>query len=323
MKPFDKFSEESESVPTDRPLGEPVEPRAWPNTGPIPIRTAGAFCYNARGPLLAGRVGCWRVILRIVVTNDDGVNAPGLWASAEALSDLGEVFVIAPDRNMSGVGTAMTLMNVVRVQDVPSPVAGVKAWSVQGTPADCVILASEKLLDGTPDLIVSGINHGANLGMDVMVSGTVGGAFQGYFRNIPSMAVSVFYRTEVRYEAAALVTRALARTISNNRMPSPLLLNVNVPSLAPEEIEQAELTRLGPATYLENVEQGIDGNKRTHYWIRHNRQVGAEVQEGTDVWAVRNRRVSITPLNVSFSSETPSSAFGVLADAVAAALDSR
>ena len=254
--------------------------------------------------------------MRTLLTNDDGVYSPGLWAAAEVLSELGEVLVIAPDRNMSGVGTAMTLMNVVRVEDIPSPVQGVKAYSVQGTPADCVILGAEKLLDRPPDLVVSGINHGANLGMDVMVSGTVGGAFQGYFRNIPSMAVSAVYETEVRYEAAARATKALARAISDNSIPSPLLLNVNVPSLTSEEIERVELTRLGAATYLENVEQGTDG-RRTHYWIRHNRKVNAEVEEGTDVWAVRNRRVSITPLHVPFSLETPSPAFNVLADAVA------
>lgn len=254
--------------------------------------------------------------MRILLTNDDGVHAPGLWAAAEVLSELGEVVVLAPDRDMSGMGTAMTLMNVVRVQDVPSPVPGVKAYSVQGTPADCVVLGSEKLLGRPPDLVVSGINHGANLGLDVMVSGTVGGAFQGYFRHIPSMAVSVVYETEVRYEAAARATKALARAISDNSMPSPLLINVNVPSLASEEIERVELTRLGAATYLENVEQGTDG-RRTHYWIRHNRKVNAEVEEGTDVWAVRNRRVSITPLHVSFSLETPTPAFDALTDAVA------
>ena len=262
---------------------------------------------------------CRRLTLRIVLTNDDGVYAPGLWAAAEALRELGEVVVIAPDRDMSGVGTAMTLMNVVRVQDIPSPVQGIKAYSVQGTPADCVILGSEKLLDGTPDLVVSGINRGANLGTDVMVSGTVGGAFQGYFRHIPSMAVSVVYETDVRYEAAARTTKALARAISDNSIPSPLLLNVNVPSLVSEEIERVELTRLEAATYLENVEQGTDG-RRTHYWIRHNRKVNAKVEEGTDVWAVQNRRVSITPLQVSFSPETPSAAFKVLADEVAKGL---
>ncbi|MCH8206481.1 MAG: 5'/3'-nucleotidase SurE [Chloroflexi bacterium] len=256
--------------------------------------------------------------MRIVLTNDDGVHAPGLWAAAEALRELGEVVVIAPDRDMSGMGTAMTLMNVVRVQDIPSPVQGVRAYSVQGTPADCVILGAEKLLDRPPDLVVSGINHGANLGLDVMVSGTVGGAFQGYFRHIPSMAVSVVYETEVRYEAAARATKALARAISANSMPSPLLLNVNVPSLTPEEIERVEVTRLGPAAYLENVEQVTDG-RRTHYWIRHNRKVNAEVEEGTDVWAVRNRRVSITPLHVSFSLETPLGVFDALADTVAEA----
>ena len=258
--------------------------------------------------------------MRILVTNDDGVNASGLWACAAALSDLGEVFVAAPDRNVSGVGTGMTLMNVLRVQAAPSPVAGVRAWAVQGTPADCVILATERLLDGPPDLVVSGINHGANLGMDVMVSGTVGGAFQGYFRNIPSIAVSAFYETEVLYEAAALVTRTLAQAISSNGAPGPLLLNVNVPSLPPGAIERAEVTTLGPATFLENVEQGTDG-KRTHYWIRHDRRVGAEVREGTDVWAVRNRRVSITPLSVSFSPEGPSTAFDALAGAVCDAFD--
>lgn len=249
--------------------------------------------------------------MKILVTNDDGINAPGLWEAVRALTELGEVFVVAPDRDMSGVGTAMTLTNVVRTEEIRSPVNKVVAYSVQGTPADCVILAYEKLFDWRPDILVSGINRGANLGLDVMVSGTVGGALQGYYRDIPSIAVSVFYEDAVRYDAAAYATKMLTRNILEIVNSPPMLLNVNVPSLSLKDIENVCITKLGPATFLENVERGTDG-KRTHYWIKHNRRTDAHVDEDTDVWAVRNHCISITPLDVAFSVEASSDTMKLL-----------
>ena len=266
-----------------------------------------------------GPSGCGRTIgasLKILVTNDDGIRSPGLWALADGLKDVGEVAVVAPDRDQSGIGSAKTLVAVVRAEEVPAEIDGVKAFSVQGTPADCVILANESLFQGRFDLVVSGINHGANLGLDIMSSGTVGAAMQGYFRNIPSMAVSVTSLTDVKYEAAALTARCLAMAISRSSPPGPLLLNVNLPNVAPEMIEKVDITRLGPRAYMESVERKADGH-RTHYWIKQNRPTNLEVGEGTDIWAVRKNRVSITPVDLLTGPGEPAIAYDALAGEVA------
>lgn len=239
--------------------------------------------------------------MRILVTNDDGINAPGLWKVAEALCEFGDVVVVAPDRDQSGVGTARTLLQILRVEEVESRIEGVPARSVHGTPADCVILATEELFPEPFDLLVSGINPGANLGMDVLDSGTVGGAFRGFFRNIPSIAVSVTSVSNVRYDLAARVTTELAKAIFDHKLNQPMIFNVNVPNVDTAQIERVELTRLGPKAYLENVERGKDG-QRVHYWIHHNRPIGDHAQEGTDIWAVRHNRISITPMDPNLMS---------------------
>ncbi len=256
--------------------------------------------------------------MRILLTNDDGIHSPGLWSAAKTLRQVGEVFVVAPDRDQSGVGTMMTLSNVVRANETISPVEGVKAHTVEGTPADCVILATESLFDEPFDLVVSGINQGANMGVDIIASGTVGAAFHGYWRGIPSIAVSVAALADVQYEAASHTAKALASAISANSLPEPMLLNVNLPNVTPDRVGRVELTTIGPALYRESVERGHDG-RRTHYWIKADRQVDIEVEEGTDIWAVSNNRISITPLDTAISS-LPSSPFKVLSEEVEAEL---
>ena len=139
--------------------------------------------------------------MKILVTNDDGVNAPGLWKLVGALEGLGEIVVSAPDRDQSGIGTAMTLLEVVKSREIPSPpIDGIRTYAVEGTPADCVILACESLEPGGFDVVISGINEGSNLGLDFLTSGTVGAAFQGYFRGIHSLALSVASLTNVQYD---------------------------------------------------------------------------------------------------------------------------
>lgn len=255
--------------------------------------------------------------MKILVTNDDGLHSPGLWAVVDELKELGEIVVVAPDRDQSGVGASMTLQSVVRGRELHSPSDnGIKTFAVEGTPADCVILAVETLVSGPIDLVVSGINQGSNLGLDIMTSGTVGAAFQGYFRKIPSVAISVASLTDLQYDAAAQTARRLAQTILGNGIPSPMLLNVNLPNVTPDKISQVEITRLGPRVYLENVERGTNG-RSTHYWIKHNKSANPTVTEGMDIWAVRNGRVSITPINGLFSPDELSSDLQMLADAVA------
>lgn len=233
--------------------------------------------------------------MRVLVTNDDGINSPGLWTLVEHLTSIAEVVVCAPDRDQSGTGPAMSILNTVTVHDVSVLRNGVQAYAVEGTPGDCVILATERLENKPFDVVVSGINQGANLGLDVLNSGTVGAAMHGFFRGIPAIAVSVASLEKVTYDAAARVAAMSAQELSESSLDSPLLLNVNLPNLEPEEIEGVEITCLGPKIYLENVEKLGDA-RRSRYWIRHNRPLNAPVVKGSDVWAVQNNRVSITPL---------------------------
>lgn len=258
--------------------------------------------------------------MNILITNDDSVNSPGLWTLAKSLQELGTVTVVAPDRDQSGIGAALTLQGVVRTREMePPPVEGIRTVAVEGTPADCVVLAVESLVSGPIDLLVSGINQGSNLGMDVLVSGTFGGAMQGYFRNIPSIAISVASLSNVQYDAAALTAKTLATSIGSNGFTAPFMLNVNLPNATSNSIKQVDITRLGPRQYLENVERGTNG-RATHYWIKHNKSINPTVAEGTDIWALRNSRVSITPMNGLFGADEASFNFQVLADDVATAL---
>lgn len=237
--------------------------------------------------------------MRILVTNDDGVHSEGLWSLAASLADIGRVSVVAPDRDNSGIGAAISITNVVRARPFESPIPGIDATSVQGTPADCAILALESLYDERFDLVVSGINHGANLGLDVLSSGTVGAAIQGSLRGIPSIAVSVASLADVAFEAAARTARAIAPEVA--RTPDAAggstapLVNVNLPNLLPDEVLGVCAARLGPRAYLEEVTKGHDGRRR-HYWIRHSREVGADAATDTDVYAVRNGWAAISPV---------------------------
>ena len=258
----------------------------------------------------------------ILVTNDDGIHSEGLWSIAQALRDEGDVTVVAPDRDLSGVGAAITLLSVVRAQEVASPMEGTKTYSVEGTPGDCVILGAQTLCEEPIDLVVSGINHGWNMGLDVMTSGTVGAAYQGYCRGIPSIALSVASFTDVGFETASRAAKALARAISQNSVPGPLFLNVNLPDVAPDRIERVEITRLAPTSTLWGVEQSKDG-RRTHYWIKQNRPTSPQAAEGSDIWAVRNNRISITPLDLAFNYGRSPRDLDALADEVATSLGLR
>ena len=258
--------------------------------------------------------------MKILVTNDDGVEAPGLWKMAHALKSLGEVVVAAPDRDQSGIGSARTLLDVVKVREVTNPpIEGIKTFAIEGTPADCVILAVEMLSPGKFDIVLSGINEGSNLGMDILVSGTVGAAIQGYYREMHSIAMSVASITNLQYDAAASAAASLVKTIAANKDLPPLFLNVNLPNAGADKIKGAAMTRLGPRLYLENVERGTNG-RRTHYWIKHNKLTNRPVGEDTDIFAVRNNRIAITALNGVFEPDFESPDLQPLADGVMSAL---
>ena len=257
--------------------------------------------------------------MRILVTNDDGIRARGLWTLATSLQQVGEVVVVAPDREQSAISSAITLHHPVRVAELnPSLTRGITAYSVEGTPADSVILALGMILKGKVDLVFAGINEGINLGNDIFLSGTVGAALQGYFQGLPSVALSVEHADEMHFEVAANLGALLAGKLSTIPLSGGIMFNVNLPNLPLENIEGIEITKLARRSYVDSIEEGHDG-KREYYWIvRGDPQW--ELEEGTDIWAVENKRVSITPLhsdltNASgreFSAELTSSLFADL-----------
>src|SRR4030042_839137 len=185
--------------------------------------------------------------MRILVTNDDGIKAEGLWALVRELRKIARVTVVAPDGERSAIGTAVTLFEPLHVEEVDSPVAGVTSFAIDGSPSDCVILALGKLIKDRVDIVVSGINPNLNLGEDVYISGTVGAAMQGYFRGLPALAVSAPPGGPGGLNVAAWVAAILAQKMADDRQ-SKIFLNVNVPDLALKEINGLKITRLAPPT---------------------------------------------------------------------------
>ena len=248
--------------------------------------------------------------MKILVINDDGIGSAGLWAAVRAVRPVGEVFVVAPAKEQSGVGASLTLHSPVKVtpwtpdaefQESGDGLHPVTAYSAAGTPGDCCILALETLTTGV-DLVVSGINSGSNCGWDVMVSGTVGGAVQGFNRGRSTIAVSVGSVTAPRYDVAGRLLEGLARRLSK-REGEPLFLNLNVPNVGLELVKGIKATRLGGLSYRESVRlEGTDGDEK-HYKIARNRPGNQTQSEDSDITALRNNYVSITPLKLGMGDD--------------------
>ncbi len=232
--------------------------------------------------------------MNILLTNDDGINAPGLWALAEALQKEYEVMVVAPDREQSGIGTAVTLHYPIRVHPIQPPLAGVEAYAIEGTPTDSIVLAVNRLAKKDINLVISGINQGANLSNDIFISGTVAAALQGYFYGIPSIAVSIAAFDNLYFDPAAKLAVILAKKFKENILPKKLILNINLPNLPLDKIQGLEITRLAEKAYSSSVEPGHNGKKEV-YWIRR-AKFEPNADEGTDAWTIKQNKISITPL---------------------------
>jgi 5'-nucleotidase len=232
--------------------------------------------------------------MRILVTNDDGIHAPGLWAAASALKPLGEVIVCAPDREQSGRGASVTLHGLLRYKNVSSPLKGVRAFAVEGTPGDSVIMALKHIRPEGFDLVVSGINAGQNLGDDVFISGTVGAAMHGYLNEVPSLAVSVAAIKDLQMGPAGAVIRLLAERIRAGELTGRLLLNINLPNLPFDGLKGVRITRLGLQTYGYSVKKEWDG-RNDYFWIVRG-PVKTESRQAWDSLALDRAMVSITAL---------------------------
>ncbi len=233
--------------------------------------------------------------MRILLSNDDGYFAPGLQALADALAQLGEVVVVAPERDRSGASNSLTLDRPLTVRR-----SHLGYHYVNGTPTDCVHLAVTGLLDHLPDIVVSGINHGANMGDDTIYSGTVAAATEGFLLGIPSIAVSLAGRRDGNFSAAGRVAAQLVQRCIESRPAGPFLLNVNVPDMPFEQIGGTEITRLGKRHKAEGVVRTTNPRGDTVYWVGAAGDA-AEAGPGTDFHAVAQGRVSVTPLQMDLT----------------------
>jgi 5'-nucleotidase len=235
-------------------------------------------------------------MLRILLTNDDGVFAEGLQVLAREISKIADINVIAPDHEQSATGHAITMhrpLRAERVKFMHSP--DIRAWAVNGTPADCVKLAVEAILPHRPDLVISGINRGANLGTDVLYSGTVSAAIEAVILGIPAIAVSLTEYYEPRFEYAAEFVARLAQEMVRRQASSDTLLNVNVPNCGRENMRGVAVTKLGVRQYKNAFEKRTDPRGRNYYWLA-GELVDLESDEDTDVEAIKNCKISVTPI---------------------------
>jgi 5'-nucleotidase len=233
--------------------------------------------------------------VRILVSNDDGYFAPGITLLAEALRQLGEVTVVAPERDRSGASNSLTLDRPLTVRRAPNGY-----YSVNGTPTDCVHIAITGLLEFLPDVIVSGVNLGANMGDDTIYSGTVAAAAEGYLLGIPSIAVSLTSKTGEHFESATKVALELVERFRRDPFREPVLLNVNVPDVEPGRLGGIEVTRLGKRHKAEPVVKLQTPRGETAYWIGP-AGGAADAGPGTDFHAVEAGRVSVTPLRMDLT----------------------
>jgi 5'-nucleotidase len=234
--------------------------------------------------------------LMILVTNDDGIYSKGIIVLAKALREIGDVFVVAPDREKSAIAHSLTLHRPLRVEKIKK-----NFYSVDGTPADCIHLGVNAILPQKPQLIVSGINKGGNLGDDITYSGTVSAAFEGTLLGIPSFAISLVSRSHFKFYTAARFAVRVARYIIKRGLPKDTLLNINVPNLEEEEVKSYKITQQGRWTHNGSaVIEKMDPRGRKYYWIGGG-QLVFDKRRNTDMEAVSKSYISITPLNLDLT----------------------
>ena len=233
--------------------------------------------------------------MKILVSNDDGYLATGINVLADALAKIADIVVVAPDRNRSAASNSLTLHDPLRIARVSE-----NRYRVNGTPSDCVHLALTGFLEEEPDLVVSGINHGANLGDDVIYSGTVAAAMEGRFLGFPTIAVSLVGHRMQHFDTAARVAAELVQRLEREPLPSEFIFNVNVPDLPYDELTGITTARLGFRHKSEPVVKSADPHGRTIYWVGPAGD-SQEAGEGTDFFAIEQGSVAITPLKVDLT----------------------
>jgi 5'-nucleotidase len=232
----------------------------------------------------------------ILITNDDGITAPGIHNLVEAVKDLGKIIVVAPDKPQSGMGHAITIGQPLRLTSVNTFFAGVESYQCSGTPVDCVKLAVDKILRRKPDLCLSGINHGANHSINVIYSGTMSAAVEAAIESIPSVGFSLLdYSIDADFTAARQYARIIVEQMLKKTPEKHTVLNVNFPPVAPELIKGIRICRQAYAKYEEDFVERNDPNGRKYYWLT-GEFVNFDKGKDTDVWALKNNYVSVVPV---------------------------
>jgi len=233
--------------------------------------------------------------LNILVSNDDGITSEGIEALADILEALGNVYVVAPDRERSASGHSLTLNHPLRVEEIKK-----NYLAVDGTPTDCVNLAMNGLLAKKPDIVVSGINKGANMGDDITYSGTVAAAIEGTLLGVPAIAVSLASRNHQEFSAAADFSKKVVKFVLENGIPKDTLLNINVPNIEPDKIKGYRVTRQGKRIYGDTIVEKTDPRGRKYYWVGGD-NLGFENIENSDFNAVAEGYISITPVHLDLT----------------------
>lgn len=243
--------------------------------------------------------------MHILVSNDDGVNAPGIAALAEAMLPFGKVTVVAPKENQSATGHRKTMHKPLRVNEVPFPVPGIQAYATSDSPSDSVAVALLGFIEEPIDLVVSGINRGANQGQDLTYSGTVSAAFEAVIWHKPAIAFSLVNTSEnADYSAAAAIATQVVALDLHHRLPPLTLLNVNIPPLPLDQIKGFRVVRQGLRTYNDELVTRTDPYGKPYYWIGGAAPTGDTTEEGTDIWATAAGYVSITPIDLDMTNHS-------------------
>jgi 5'/3'-nucleotidase len=235
----------------------------------------------------------------ILLTNDDGYDSEGLLVLKKELEKIGDVAVLAPDHNWSASGHSRTLRQPLRVFEAKLR-DGSTCYTSDGTPSDCVALVILGYLKRRPDIIVSGVNRGANLGDDITYSGTVAAAMEGAIYGIPSIAVSSDGRGKWHFDTAAQFTARLVQEVATHRLPAHTLLNVNTPNLPPDKVQGVEITHMGHRFYQDELVERIDPFGQKYYWTAGEPHE-LEQDDGTDVGAIANGKISVTPIHLDLT----------------------
>ena len=243
--------------------------------------------------------------MRILLTNDDGIHSKGIFALAKELIKFAEVIIVAPEREQSAIGHAITMHQPLRSKKINFHEMNIDAWWVSGTPADCVKLGMDFILEEAPDVVVSGMNNGENLGKDVFYSGTVSAAIEGSFYGIKSFAVSYEDDNMKNANSAASVASDIIKDIIGwKEYPKGVVINLNIPKIEDENsVLDWEITELGEKSYKNKFEERKDPRGVSYYWLVGEIDYDREPEKGTDVFAMRQGKVSITPLDIYFENK--------------------